>query len=131
MNVASVTRWQPFIYCAFYESVAMTNDLVLMIWEALGEDRISTAEAAFRLEEAFRYRCPDDLAKTLNKLRKKGLVKGKVDFDSGGWVWWADDECRSAAGEERRWLVLQMTISWRHGAISWGRPVAITSVTTF
>ncbi|AGI48524.1 hypothetical protein TALC_01558 [Thermoplasmatales archaeon BRNA1] len=75
----------------------MTDDLLPMIWAALGDDRISTAEAASRLEDAFRYRCPDDLAKTLNKYRKEGKVKGKVSFEDGGWIWWADDECRSRA----------------------------------
>lgn len=73
-----------------------------MIWEAMGDDRITTSEAADRLESVFRYRCPDDLAKTLNRYRSEGLVKGKVSFDEGGWIWWADDECRALLERNRR-----------------------------
>lgn len=73
----------------------MPDELLEMIWKALGDDRVSTNEAAARLEEYFKYRCPDDLIKTMNKYRKAGLVKGKVSFEDGGWIWWADGECRS------------------------------------
>ena len=40
------------------------DDLLGMIWEALGDDKVTTREATDRLEQAFQYRCPDDLAKT-------------------------------------------------------------------
>lgn len=76
----------------------MPDDLLPMIYEALGNDRVTTAEAAARLEEAFRYRCPDDLAKTFNRFKREGYLKGKVSFEDGGWIWWVDDECRSRAG---------------------------------
>jgi hypothetical protein len=72
-----------------------------MIWEALGDEELTTAEATDRLEHLFGYRCPDDLAKTLAKLRKAGRVKGRVSVERGGWIWWADEECRSQ--EARRW----------------------------
>ncbi len=80
----------------------MSDDLLPMIWKAFGNDRITTAEAAARLEEAFSYRCPDDLAKTLNKYKKEGLVKGRISFEDGGWIWWVDDECRSKLDEARQ-----------------------------
>lgn len=76
----------------------MSDELLLMVLEALGDDRVTTAEAAARLEHVFQYRCPDDLAKTLSKYRKAGSIKGMVSFDDGGWIWWADEECRSRAG---------------------------------
>jgi hypothetical protein len=78
----------------------MPDDVVALIWEALGNDKITTREAADRLEHLFGYRCPDDLAKTLSKLRKAGLVKGEIDMDAGGWLWWADGECRENRQEE-------------------------------
>lgn len=78
----------------------MTDDLVSMIWEAIGDDRVTTAEAASRLEEAFRYKCPDDLAKTFNRLKREGLIKGKISFDDGGWIWWVDDACRRTYAEK-------------------------------
>ncbi len=71
------------------------DDLLLMIWEALGDDEITTKEATDRLEDAFSYRCPDDLAKTFMKYRKAGLIKGRISIEQGGWVWSADAECRS------------------------------------
>ena len=72
----------------------MPEDVVELIWNALGKDRLTTREASDRMEHALGYKCPDDLAKTLSKLRKAGLVKGEIDMDAGGWLWWADEECR-------------------------------------
>lgn len=64
----------------------------------MGDDTLTTAEATDRLEQAFGYRCPDDLAKTFSKYRKTGQIKGKVSIDRGGWIWWADDECKGVRG---------------------------------
>lgn len=36
-------------------------------------------------------RCPDDLARTLNVMRRKGLINGKVSTERGGWVWWVEE----------------------------------------
>lgn len=79
----------------------MADDLVSMVWQALGTDRVTTKEAAARLESVFQYRCPDDLAKTLTKFRREGFVKGEVSFEDGGWIWWADDECRARAKDRK------------------------------
>ena len=73
----------------------MSDDIVTMVWKVIGEEPVTTAEATDLLEELFRYRCPDDLAKTLNRLKREGYVKGRISFERGGWVWWVDDECRS------------------------------------
>jgi hypothetical protein len=72
----------------------MPEDVVELIWEILGDERLTSREASDRLERTFNYRCPDDTAKTLSKLRKAGLVKGEIDMDAGGWLWWADEECK-------------------------------------
>ena len=77
----------------------MGDDLLPMIWDALGDDRLTTKEATDRLEHLFEYRCPDDLAKTLMKYRKGGFIKGEISMERGGWTWWADEECRSKGGE--------------------------------
>lgn len=73
----------------------MPVDVVELIWEVLGEDRLTTREASDRLDHLFNYRCPDDIAKTLSKLRKSGLIKGEISMDAGGWIWWVDEECRN------------------------------------
>lgn len=36
--------------------------------------------------------CPDDLARTLNIMRRKGLIKGAISTERGGWVWWVEDQ---------------------------------------
>jgi hypothetical protein len=76
----------------------MQTDVAPLIWEALGDERLTTKEASARLEDMFGYRCPDDLAKTMMKLRKANLVKGQVSPEEGGWIWWVDDECRANGG---------------------------------
>ncbi len=73
-----------------------SDDLLPMIWDALGNDLLTTKEATDRLEHLFEYRCPDDLAKTLMKYRKAGKIKGQISMERGGWVWWADEECKGA-----------------------------------
>ena len=37
-------------------------------------------------------RCPDDLARTLSQMRKKGLIHGKFSEEKSAWVFWADKE---------------------------------------
>ena len=76
------------------------DDLLMMVWEALGDDRLTTREASDRLDHLFNYRCPDDLAKTLTKFRRTGLIKGEISMEKGGWIWWADEECRSGRSDE-------------------------------
>ena len=76
------------------------DDLLGMIWGALGDDTVTTKEATDRLEQAFGYRCPDDLAKTFMKYKKQGLIKGRISMDHGGWVWWVDEECRSREAQQ-------------------------------
>jgi len=78
----------------------MKDRLLMMIWDAVGDDRLTTRDASERLDSLFGYRCPDDLAKTLSKYRKEGLMKGEISMDLGGWVWWVDEECRSKGGDE-------------------------------
>lgn len=73
----------------------MSEDIVELIWEVLGDDRLTTGEASDRLDHLFNYRCPDDIAKTLSKLRRMGLIKGEISMDAGGWIWWADEDCRN------------------------------------
>lgn len=37
-------------------------------------------------------RCPDDLARTLSQMRKKGLIHGEFSEEKSTWVYWADQE---------------------------------------
>jgi len=61
------------------------------IIEVLRGGRMTTLE----VEAAMSHRperCPDDLARTLNQMRRQGEIHGCVSLDKGGWVWWADQE---------------------------------------
>ena len=78
----------------------MKDSLLMMIWDALGNDRLTTRDASERLDCLFGYRCPDDLAKTLSKYRKEGTVKGEISMEMGGWIWWVDDDCRAKVGDQ-------------------------------
>jgi predicted transcriptional regulator len=35
-------------------------------------------------------RCPDTTIVFLNRLRKKGVIKGERNKEARGWVWWVD-----------------------------------------
>ena len=35
-------------------------------------------------------RCPDDIARVLSKMRKKGLIHGEFSEENSAWVYWAD-----------------------------------------
>ena len=62
--------------------------LLKLLQEFFEDQRLSTAEIEERLEDNFGYRCPDELAKSLARLRRKGLIKGEPDRERGGWIWW-------------------------------------------
>ena len=75
--------------------VSMLAEVMNYIWGVFGDQKLTTKEVENRLSELFDYHCPDDFAKTMTKLKQKGLVKGEVSQKMGGWIWWVDDECRS------------------------------------
>ena len=69
------------------------NEALSMVMEALrgvmSEERYTT-RGVEGLLDTFGYRCPDDLARSLNKLRQMGLLCGEVDRDKACWVWWIE-----------------------------------------
>ena len=73
----------------------MLEEVIKYVWAVFGDQRLTTKEVELRLAELFDYHCPDDFAKTMTKFKQRGLVKGEVSQEMGGWVWWVDDECRS------------------------------------
>ncbi len=56
----------------------------------LAMKRATTSELYVTLKER-KVQCPDDLARTLNIMRRKGLIKGEVSQEKGGWVWWVEE----------------------------------------
>lgn len=61
-----------------------------MIVEILGKNHYTTLEVEERLKVAD-VKCPDDLARTLNIMRRKGIIKGALSPEKGAWVWWAEE----------------------------------------
>ena len=61
-----------------------------LIIEKLRGQALTTIELENILAEEG-VRCPDNLARTLNVMRRKGLIKGKVSTERGGWVWWVEE----------------------------------------
>jgi hypothetical protein len=37
-------------------------------------------------------RCPDSTVRFLTSLRARGIIKGEVSHEKGGWVWWVGGE---------------------------------------
>jgi len=70
------------------------NEGLQMVVEALrgamGDGRYTTRQMEDMLDSFFGYRCPDDLSRSLNKLRLMGLICGEVDREQACWVWWVD-----------------------------------------
>jgi hypothetical protein len=60
-----------------------------IILRVLGHAHLTTLELEALLEKQG-ARCPDDLAKTLNIMRRKGLIKGAASPERGAWVWWVE-----------------------------------------
>lgn len=60
-----------------------------LIIEKLRGRTLTTIDLENQLAEEG-VRCPDDLARTLNVMRRKGLISGKVSTERGGWVWWVE-----------------------------------------
>jgi hypothetical protein len=57
------------------------------ILEVIGDRQMTTAEIESALARTV-DKCPDDLFRRLNVLRKKGLVSGGQSAERGAWVWW-------------------------------------------
>jgi hypothetical protein len=74
------------------------NGTLQMVVEALrevmGQGRYTTREMEALLDN-FGYRCPDDLSRSLNKLRLMGLICGEVDREQACWVWWMEKKDQS------------------------------------
>lgn len=68
-----------------------TEDLYLIIKKTLSGKALTTMDLENKLADRG-TRCPDDLARTLNIMRRKGLIKGEVSTERGGWVWWVEEQ---------------------------------------
>lgn len=70
--------------------MASSKEQYMRIMEILSHESLTTLELGELLEQQG-ARCPDDLARTLNIMRRKGLIKGSFSPEKGAWVWWAEE----------------------------------------
>jgi hypothetical protein len=56
--------------------------------DVMGDGRYTTREIEDMLFSFYAYRCPDDLSRSLNKMRLMGVLCGEVDREQACWVWW-------------------------------------------
>jgi len=79
-------------FCAGPTDDRWMNDALRLVVEALsdvmGDGRYTTREMEDMLFTFYAYRCPDDLSRSLNKLRLMGVLCGEVDREKACWVWW-------------------------------------------
>ncbi len=62
-------------------------------YEFLLEIITQEAKSTIQVECIFRARypdCPDNVARMLNKLRKKGKIHGAVSVEKGSFLWWKE-----------------------------------------
>ncbi len=70
--------------------MTISNGQQVRIRSILSQGQLTTLE----LEKKLRQQgspCPDDLARTLNIMRRNGLIKGAPSPEKGAWVWWAEE----------------------------------------
>ena len=60
------------------------------ILQLLRENVMTTMEIDYILSLRG-IKCPDDLARKLNIMRRKGLIKGAPSPEKGAWVWWVEE----------------------------------------
>jgi len=61
-------------------------ELILSILRAAGKP-LTTRDVEGEIRKRL-IACPDTLPVLLNRLRIKGLVKGRLSPERKGWVWW-------------------------------------------
>ena len=67
-----------------------SNGQQARIQNTLSIERMTTLELEAVLKQQGSP-CPDDLARTLNVMRRKGLIKGAPCPEKGAWVWWVEE----------------------------------------
>lgn len=70
--------------------MSLLEERYVLIENALKFRVLTTVELELLLRDA-NSGCPDDLARTLNIMRRKGLIKGAVSHERGCWVWWVEE----------------------------------------
>lgn len=63
-------------------------DLIVQVLREAGEP-LTTKEVQSETEKRL-VQCPDSTVVFLNKLRRRGAIKGERSRERRGWIWWVD-----------------------------------------
>lgn len=63
-------------------------DMIMNILKSAGKP-LTTRDVEGEIRKSL-ISCPDSLPVLLNRLRLKGIVKGKLSTEHRGWIWWID-----------------------------------------
>jgi len=63
--------------------------LIVNILESAGKP-LTTRDVEGEIRKSL-ISCPDSLPVLLNKLRLRGVVKGKLSPEHRGWIWWLEE----------------------------------------
>ena len=63
-------------------------ELIMTILKSAGKP-LTTRDVEGEIRKTL-ISCPDSLPVLLNRLRLKGLVKGKLSTEHRGWIWWIE-----------------------------------------
>ncbi len=67
--------------------IALDMDIEERIIRLLNDAKLTPFELIESLDGEY-TRCPDDLIRTLNKMRKKGLIHGEFSEERSAWLYW-------------------------------------------
>ena len=70
--------------------MTVSNGQQMRIREILSRKPVTTLELDAVLREQGSPG-PDDLARTLNVMRRKSLINGAPSPEKGAWVWWVEE----------------------------------------
>jgi hypothetical protein len=65
-------------------------ELILSILKAAGKP-LTTRDVEGEIRKRL-IMCPDSLPVLMNRLRIRGLVKGKLSPEKHGWIWWTEPQ---------------------------------------
>jgi hypothetical protein len=63
------------------------DDYLVVVIENISTIPQTTDEISISLGE-IGLKCPDEIFRALNILRRKGIIKGEPSSESGKWYWW-------------------------------------------
>ena len=67
-----------------------SSELIMNILKSAGKP-LTTRDVEGEIRKSL-ISCPDSLPVLLNRLRLRGIVKGKLSTEHRGWIWWINSK---------------------------------------